>query len=347
MGGQTGRDLAAVGLGLSEAFNERILGQLFERRAQEEESMRNVALSLAQSGQLHLQPEEITKGIQKRGGKDLFNTLNQLSVLKAIELEPRRQAQQDVLSQINAPIQTQAATPGGAVTVSPRSGQPQGAALSQLQPGQIPQFGAQGNLLGAPPLQAPAPAPVQPTVGQGQTAPTPQQVADPNFVGPPVRPIPHQTNPNPSGVTIPIPATRARERGATSFERLQRINNLSPLGVALAYGDNALGQLQLQTLQSQTAADRLLVNPSAPNPFAPATRISFVVPAAGRAVLAVFDPGGRHVRTLLDAPVPAGFRSVVWDGRNDTGETVAPGTYVASATRSWPSANARPASAWM
>lgn len=68
-----------------------------------------------------------------------------------------------------------------------------------------------------------------------------------------------------------------------------------------------------------------------PNPFpvGSSTRIAFSLGTAGRASMQVFDVAGRRVRSLFDEILPAGPHGVSWDGRGDTGRTVAPGTFFA------------------
>lgn len=66
---------------------------------------------------------------------------------------------------------------------------------------------------------------------------------------------------------------------------------------------------------------------NAPNPFSAETVISFSMPSAGRATLRVFDMAGRVVRTLADDDLPAASHTVVWDGRDDSGNTVGAGIY--------------------
>lgn len=68
---------------------------------------------------------------------------------------------------------------------------------------------------------------------------------------------------------------------------------------------------------------------AAPNPFNPRTTLSFELPAAGPARLAVFDPAGRLVRVLVDGHLPAGPHSVVWDGCDRSGREVGSGVYLA------------------
>ncbi len=64
-----------------------------------------------------------------------------------------------------------------------------------------------------------------------------------------------------------------------------------------------------------------------PNPFNPATTLPFTLYASGAVRLRVFDLRGRLVRTLLDASLPAGAHSVVWNGLDDAGRPAASGIY--------------------
>jgi hypothetical protein len=81
-----------------------------------------------------------------------------------------------------------------------------------------------------------------------------------------------------------------------------------------------------------TGADdgTLLVNRlghARPNPFNPSTTIGYSIAAPSRVTIRVFDVAGRVVRTLVDAHVAAGRRTVVWDGTSDAGKHAASGVY--------------------
>jgi hypothetical protein len=66
---------------------------------------------------------------------------------------------------------------------------------------------------------------------------------------------------------------------------------------------------------------------NSPNPAAPFTRISFVVPSsAAPSALVVFDAGGRRIRGLGDG-FGAGLHEVAWDGTDDRGRAVKAGVY--------------------
>ncbi len=64
-----------------------------------------------------------------------------------------------------------------------------------------------------------------------------------------------------------------------------------------------------------------------PNPFNPETEIRFSLPQAEQVDLTVFNLLGESVRRLIDTDLPSGFYSIVWDGRNDSGQAVESGIY--------------------
>ncbi len=66
-----------------------------------------------------------------------------------------------------------------------------------------------------------------------------------------------------------------------------------------------------------------------PNPFNPETSIRVMLPQAGNIQLEIFDVTGRRVRTLVNAVREAGRQIEIWDGRDDQGNSVASGLYVA------------------
>jgi len=65
-----------------------------------------------------------------------------------------------------------------------------------------------------------------------------------------------------------------------------------------------------------------------PNPFNPATTITYALPQAGPAELRVYDILGQQVRTLVArADHPAGFFTLTWDGLDSAGRLVGNGLY--------------------
>lgn len=73
---------------------------------------------------------------------------------------------------------------------------------------------------------------------------------------------------------------------------------------------------------------RFALHANVPNPFNPLTTIFFDLPQAASASLSVYDVGGRRIRVLLDREtVPKGRTEVVWNGRDDAGDSVPSGIY--------------------
>ena len=64
-----------------------------------------------------------------------------------------------------------------------------------------------------------------------------------------------------------------------------------------------------------------------PNPFNPATRISFSLPEAQNVILVVYGVDGRRVATLVEGIQGAGVHEAIWTGRDDDGKSVATGIY--------------------
>ena len=64
-----------------------------------------------------------------------------------------------------------------------------------------------------------------------------------------------------------------------------------------------------------------------PNPFNPATTISFSIAGEMPVRLEIFGINGRRVAVLVDETLSAGFHETVWLGRDDSGRQVASGVY--------------------
>ncbi|MGH8005216.1 MAG: T9SS type A sorting domain-containing protein, partial [Limisphaerales bacterium] len=73
---------------------------------------------------------------------------------------------------------------------------------------------------------------------------------------------------------------------------------------------------------------RFGLNQNYPNPFNPQTAIAFSLPKSSEVRLEVFDLLGRSVVTLKEGSMAAGTHTVVWDGRDRSGQTVSSGVYL-------------------
>ena len=75
---------------------------------------------------------------------------------------------------------------------------------------------------------------------------------------------------------------------------------------------------------------QMVLEQNYPNPFNPSTEISFQIPAdlPGSTSLKIFNLLGQEVRILIHSPIDAGYHSVQWDGRDNSGRDVISGTYI-------------------
>ena len=93
------------------------------------------------------------------------------------------------------------------------------------------------------------------------------------------------------------------------------------------------GHLGNDSLVADTAVLNLTLVPAFsvhnfPNPFSDHTAFVIGLPDDGKVSLTVYTRAGERVcRVLENADMPAGVHVVRWDGVNDNGRAVAPGTY--------------------
>jgi hypothetical protein len=66
---------------------------------------------------------------------------------------------------------------------------------------------------------------------------------------------------------------------------------------------------------------------NSPNPFRPKTTIGYALSVDGHVRVDIFEPSGRHVRTLVDGEQPAGEYQIAWFGADDLGRAVPNGVY--------------------
>ena len=76
----------------------------------------------------------------------------------------------------------------------------------------------------------------------------------------------------------------------------------------------------------QTAPFSLRQN--GPNPFSVGTSIPFSSKESGPARLAIYNTKGQLIRLLLDDQLPSGEHSLLWDGKDSSGQSVGSGLYL-------------------
>lgn len=117
--------------------------------------------------------------------------------------------------------------------------------------------------------------------------------------------------------------------GRTNGEELQDPNGTWKIG------DPPPGDPNLVTLPGVpdvTGVDeitplRFALAQNYPNPFNPSTTIEFNIPNASFVSLKVYDAAGKEIRTLVNTNKSAGLNTVVWNGKNNSGRSVASGMF--------------------
>ena len=87
-------------------------------------------------------------------------------------------------------------------------------------------------------------------------------------------------------------------------------------------------EAELSGVGDGTLPKRAALYSAAPNPFNPATTISFDLPRDQHARLTVYGIDGRLVTELVNEVRTAGTNRCLWQGTDDSGRRVASGTYV-------------------
>ena len=106
-------------------------------------------------------------------------------------------------------------------------------------------------------------------------------------------------------------------------------DNESPLTdpIKIIVQGSPQSKLSNTEVQANTNKQPQLIN-NYPNPFNPETKIRFFIPEPAMVSLTIYDVQGRMVKQLVNAIVDQGIYDFTWDGRDQTGQAVASGTYV-------------------
>jgi hypothetical protein len=80
--------------------------------------------------------------------------------------------------------------------------------------------------------------------------------------------------------------------------------------------------------ESSGPVDFAALGQNVPNPAFAGSTIRFQLRQAGRVSLRVYDVGGRHVASLVDGDLTAGYHEARWSGRDDTGRPAGNGVYL-------------------
>jgi hypothetical protein len=98
------------------------------------------------------------------------------------------------------------------------------------------------------------------------------------------------------------------------------------------YNFNSINLIQLEPSDVKAEIDVELIDyvlfQNHPNPFNPATWITYNLFKETQVILKIYDLQGREVRTLVSEKQSAGLKSVVWDGRDKSGKQVSFAVYI-------------------
>ncbi len=76
--------------------------------------------------------------------------------------------------------------------------------------------------------------------------------------------------------------------------------------------------------------EKIVLHQNYPNPFNPSTTIHYDLPANASVELRIYDLLGRNVKTLVSDELEGGYYQAVWDGSDDTGNSMPSGLYIYS-----------------
>ena len=129
--------------------------------------------------------------------------------------------------------------------------------------------------------------------------------------------------------TMVVLGKKSRFKGAICAENVLVLNGAR----FVHHSSTATFPKESEVEESEVASDQSPVisyqlEQNYPNPFNPSTVINFALPEAGKVTVKIFAATGQLVATLVDGEMPAGRQQLHWNGRNQSGKTVAAGVYL-------------------
>ena len=82
-----------------------------------------------------------------------------------------------------------------------------------------------------------------------------------------------------------------------------------------------------QSIKIENIPDQFKLHQNYPNPFNPITTINYDLPQQTHVNLMIYDILGREVVKLISEEIPAGYKTIIWDSRNNYGDPVSAGIY--------------------
>jgi hypothetical protein len=115
-------------------------------------------------------------------------------------------------------------------------------------------------------------------------------------------------------------------------------DNFRAIGLFTQYGTNVIGSdnYQLSTLPNICLGvgvndDQIVEFKNSiqnhPNPFNPETTIEYSIKEDSNVLIEIYNIKGQKVKTLINGFREAGYHSVIWNGKDNNGKSVASGLY--------------------
>ncbi|GAF91824.1 unnamed protein product, partial [marine sediment metagenome] len=99
-------------------------------------------------------------------------------------------------------------------------------------------------------------------------------------------------------------------------------------GVKIVISNENVSLLKITKQQALPTSFALAQN--YPNPFNPSTMIKYDLPETRNVTLVIYNALGEKVRTLVSGMQDAGYYSILWDSKNDSGIKIGSGMYIYS-----------------
>ena len=121
-------------------------------------------------------------------------------------------------------------------------------------------------------------------------------------------------------ITLPFTAKNAKD-----VSTLVEFDNVIVAGYNGKDLDASFENFSVEIFESLPTTTTLSKN--YPNPFNPSTTIEYSVANRGHVSIVVYDLNGAEVKTLVNEFKPESNYSIDWDGKNNSGQSVASGQY--------------------
>ena len=99
-------------------------------------------------------------------------------------------------------------------------------------------------------------------------------------------------------------------------------------GGAVYWEDSFALTIEALNIAQDQIPTRYSLGEAYPNPFNPATTISYEIPKNEYVSVDIYNLMGRHIRSLVNVNQNPGYKTIEWNATNDNGQPVSAGMYV-------------------